>query len=119
MSCSLLGSAHERTRFFSGSDGYVSSLAELKERIRTARLKAALVVNQELTLLYWSTGRDILNRQSEEGWGTRVIDRLAVDLRRDFPEMTGLSFRNLKCIMAFAEAFPEREIVQQVVARLL
>ncbi len=102
----------------SDGDGYASLLAELKERIRTARLKAAVAVNQELILLYWSIGRDILSRQSAEGWGARVIDRLAADLRRDFPEMTGLSPRNLKYMRALAEAFPDAEIVQQVVARL-
>src|SRR5580704_14111948 len=101
-----------------GGDGYASLLAELKERIRTARLKAAVAVNEELILLYWSIGRDILDRQTAAGWGARVIDRLAADLRRDFPEMTGLSPRNLKYMRAFTEAFPEREIVQQVVARL-
>ena len=101
-----------------GGEGYASLLAELKERIRTARLRAAVAVNEELILLYWSIGRDILDRQTAAGWGARVIDRLAADLRRDFPEMTGLSSRTLKYMRAFAEAFPEREIVQQVVARL-
>lgn len=99
-------------------DGYAQLLAALKERIRTARLKAAVSINQELILLYWQIGRDILLRQATEGWGARVIDRLATDLRRDFPEMTGLSPRNLKYMRAFAEAFPEPEIVQQPVAQL-
>ena len=99
-------------------DGYASLLAELKERIRTARVKAAVAVNQELILLYWSIGRDILARQNAEGWGARIVDRLAADLRRDFPEMTGLSPRNLKYMRAFAEAFPDEEIVQQAAARL-
>jgi predicted nuclease of restriction endonuclease-like (RecB) superfamily len=99
-------------------EDYASLLTELKERIRTARLRAAVAVNEELILLYWSIGRDILDRQTAAGWGARVIDRLAADLRRDFPEMTGLSPRNLKYMRAFAAAFPEREIVQQVVARL-
>ncbi|MFQ6241859.1 DUF1016 N-terminal domain-containing protein [Sinorhizobium meliloti] len=102
----------------SDGDGYASLLAELKDRIRTARLKAAVAVNQELILLYWSIGREILARQVAEGWGARVIDRLATDLRRGFPEMTGLSPRNLKYMRAFAEAFPDEEIVQQLVARL-
>ncbi|MBG0808102.1 DUF1016 family protein [Methylosinus sp. H3A] len=99
-------------------ESYANLLAELKERIRAARLKAAVAVNRELILLYWSVGRDILTRQEAEGWGTRVIDRLAADLRRDFPEMTGLSPRNLKYMRAFAEAFVDDEIVQQVVAQL-
>lgn len=97
---------------------YASLLAELKERIRSARLKAAIAVNRELILLYWSIGRDVLARQTKEGWGARVIDRLATDLRRDFPEMKGLSPRNLKYMRAFAEAFPDEEIVQQLVAQL-
>ena len=100
------------------SNGYAALLGDLKERIRSARLRAALAVNQELVLLYWSIGRDILARQLDEGWGARVIDRLSADLRRDFPEMTGLSARNLKYMRAFAEAHPDREVVQQVVARL-
>jgi predicted nuclease of restriction endonuclease-like (RecB) superfamily len=91
---------------------------ELKLRIRTARLQAALAVNQELILLYWGIGREILERQAHEGWGSRVIDRLSADLRRDFPDMTGLSARNLKYMRAFAEAHPDHAFVQQVVARL-
>jgi predicted nuclease of restriction endonuclease-like (RecB) superfamily len=93
-------------------------LTELKERIRTARLRAAVAVNQDLILLYWGIGRDILTRQTAEGWSARVIDRVAADLRRDFPEMTGLSPRNLKNLRAFAEEYPDPEIVQQAVALL-
>ncbi len=100
------------------NDGYTALLGELTERIRAARLRAAVAVNQELILLYWSIGRDILVRQSREGWGARVIERLGEDLRRTFPEMTGLSGRNLKYMRAFAEAYPDVGIVQQVVARL-
>ena len=100
------------------SNGYAVLLGDLKERIRSARLRAALAVNQELILLYWSIGRDILARQVDEGWGARVIDRLSADLRRDFPEITGLSARNLRYMRAFAEAHPDQEVVQQVVARL-
>ncbi|OOO33561.1 UNVERIFIED_ORG: hypothetical protein BTE55_09805 [Rhizobium sophorae] len=100
------------------NDSYASLLAELKERIRAARVRAAVAVNRELILLYWNIGREILARQTKEGWGARVIDRLATDLRRDFPEMTGLSPRNLKYMRAFADAFPDEEFVQQVVAQL-
>ena len=99
-------------------EGYAALLGELKERIRTVRLRAAVAVNQELIQLYWSIGQDILARQDAAGWGGRVIDRLAVDLRRDFPKMTGLSARNLKYMRAFAAAYPDRAVVQQVVARL-
>ncbi len=97
---------------------YAALLAELKERIAGARLKAALAVNAELILLYWQIGHDILRRQRDEGWGAKVIDRLAADLRHAFPEMTGLSARNLKYMRAFAEAYADREFVQQLAAQL-
>jgi predicted nuclease of restriction endonuclease-like (RecB) superfamily len=71
-----------------------------------------------LILFYWSIARDILIRQHDEGWGARIIDRLAADLHRDSPEMTGLSARNLKYMRAFAEAHSDSEFVQQVVAQM-
>lgn len=102
----------------SDSNDYVRLLDTLKERIRTSRLRAALAVNEELILLYWEIGRDILDRQDSAGWGAKIVDRLSADLKRDFPEMTGFSPRNLKYMRALAEAFPNRGIVQQVIAQL-
>jgi predicted nuclease of restriction endonuclease-like (RecB) superfamily len=98
--------------------GYADLVSDLKRRIATARLRASLSVNRELVLLYWGIGRDILARQRSEGWGARVIARLADDLRRAFPEMTGLSARNLSYMRAFVEAWQDHEFVQQVVALL-
>lgn len=100
------------------SDSYSTLLAELKQRIHSARLRTVLSVNKELILLYWSIGRDLRARQRAEGWGAKVITRLAADLRRAFPDMTGISARNLKYMQAFADAWPEHEIVQQLVALL-
>jgi predicted nuclease of restriction endonuclease-like (RecB) superfamily len=97
---------------------YDNFLNSLKERVRAARLRASLAVNRELVLLYWGIGRDILARQKEQGWGARIIDRLAADLRQEFPEVTGFSPRNLKYMRALAEAWPEEAIVQQLVAQL-
>lgn len=97
---------------------YPALLAELKTAIGTARLKASLSVNRELTELYWRIGHDILDRQSTAGWGAKVIDRLASDLGAAFPGMKGLSARNLKYMRAFAEAWPDPAIVQQLVAQL-
>lgn len=99
-------------------DGYTDWVLELKARINTAQQRAALAVNQELVLLYWQIGQDILARQSDEGWGAKVIDRLAHDLRNDFPEIKGFSPRNLKYMRAFAEAWPDLEFVQEVLAQL-
>ncbi|MBN8899857.1 MAG: DUF1016 family protein [Rhodospirillales bacterium] len=98
--------------------GYIDWLAELKTRIHAAQQRAALAVNRELVLLYWQIGRDILGRQAEQGWGARVIDRLAVDLHTAFPDMKGFSPRNLKYMRAFAEAWPDESFVQGVLAQL-
>lgn len=97
---------------------YANLLTSIKERIRTAQVRAALAVNRELVLLYWNIGREILVRQREEGWGAKVVERLASDLRSEFPKMQGLSPRNLKYMRAFAEAWPEDDFVQQAVAQL-
>jgi hypothetical protein len=75
--------------------GYRDLLALLTTRIRTAQLRALVTVNQELVLLYWGIGKEILTRQREDGWRAKVIERLANDLRREFPDMQGLSKRGL------------------------
>lgn len=98
--------------------GYEEFLLNLKARIRSAQIKATLSVNLELILLYWRIGRDILRHQKEKGWGARVIDRLAVDLRHAFPEVQGFSSRNLKYMRAFSEAYPDEQFVQQVAAQI-
>jgi predicted nuclease of restriction endonuclease-like (RecB) superfamily len=100
------------------SPGYDAFLRDLKARIRSAQVRAALSVNRELVLLYWQIGTDILTNQRERGWGAKVIDRLSADLRRDFPEMKGFSARNLKYMRALAEAYPDEPFVQQLVAQI-
>jgi len=99
-------------------DGYPAFLSGLKVRIREARVRAALSVNRELILLYWEIGRDILQRQQEEGWGAKVIERLSTDLRKEFPDVKGFSPRNLKYMRSFAEAWPDPVFVQQVAAQI-
>jgi predicted nuclease of restriction endonuclease-like (RecB) superfamily len=97
---------------------YAPLLADIKARVQSARVKAGLAANRELLALYWDIGRLILDRQRREGWGAKVIDRLALDLQRAFPGQQGFSPRNLKYMRAFAEAWPETVIVQQVGAQL-
>jgi predicted nuclease of restriction endonuclease-like (RecB) superfamily len=97
---------------------YPEWLTELKSRIHSAQQRAALAVNRELVLLYWQIGQDILTQQDQQGWGAKVIDRLAQDLRNAFPDMKGFSPRNLKYMRAFAEAWPDSEFVQAVLAQL-
>ena len=103
---------------FPADENYTSFLRSLKDRIRQAQIKAALAVNHELILLYWQIGREILYRQQQEGWGAKVIDRLAQDLKEEFPDMTGFSRSNLKYMRAFAEAYPEDQFGQQLVDQI-
>ena len=86
----------------------------MRQRICAARTRSP----NELVLLYCQIGRDILERQAQQGWGAKVIERLAHDLRTAFPEMKGFSPRNLKYMRAFAEAWPDAEFVQQAAAQL-
>lgn len=99
-------------------EGYADWLADLKGRIHSAQQRATLAVNRELVLLYWQIGQGILARQSAQGWGAKVIERLALDLRAAFPDMKGFSPRNLKYMRAFAEAWPDAQFVQEVLAQL-
>ena len=95
-------------------DSYAQFLAELKSRIQAAQLRAALAVNRELVLLYWQIGRDILARQHEQGWGAKVIDRLAADLRQAFPEMQGFLAAKPQVYARVRRSLARRAIVQQV-----
>jgi hypothetical protein len=106
----------KKTALFPEDENYNVFLKDLKSRIRRAQVKAALAVNNELIILYWQIGREIISRQQREGWGSKVIDRLAKDLKREFPDMTGLSSRNLKYMRSLADAYPDKEIVLRVVA---
>ncbi|MGF7178351.1 PDDEXK nuclease domain-containing protein [Azospirillum doebereinerae] len=98
--------------------GYTEWLVGLKARIRQAQARAMQAVNAEQTLLYWEIGRDILDRQEKQGWGAKVIDRLAIDLKGEFPGERGFSPRNLKYMRSFADAWPDRRFVQGVLARM-
>lgn len=97
---------------------YDSTLANLKEQVLTARFTVQRSVNKELVGLYWQIGDTIAERQAAEGWGSKVIARLAGDLRKAFPDMKGFSPRNLTYMRTFAGAWPNPAIAQQAVAQL-
>lgn len=99
-------------------EGYKDWLANLKKRIHSAQQRATLAVNRELILLYWQIGSDILARQAAQGWGAKVIERLAHDLRIAFPDMKGFSRINLLYMRSFAEAWSDEQIAQQAVGQL-
>ena len=98
--------------------GYPILLEELKNRIGIERVRTTFAANASMLLLYWDIGQAILIRQANEGWGAKVIDRLSTDLRNAFPDMRGLSARNLKYMRTFSEVWPKRAIVQEVLAQL-
>ena len=99
-------------------ESYSPWLNDLKIRIDNAQQRAALAVNHELLALYWHIGNDITERQTEQGWGAKVIEQLAQDLRTAFPDMKGFSRTNLMYMRAFSQAWTESEIVQQAVGQL-
>lgn len=99
-------------------EGYLHWLAELKSRIYASQQRAARAVNNELLQLYWQIGHEILTRQAEQGWGTKVVERLAHDLRAEFPEMSGFSRSNLLYMRMFAGSWAHEAIVQQPVGQL-
>src|SRR5688572_19514620 len=90
-----------------GIKNYDIILNGLKDRIRLARQKAIVTINTGLLTAYWEIGNTILKQQKQEGWGTKVIAKLAADLRAEFPEMKGLSDRNFTYMRTFAEAYPQ------------
>lgn len=98
------------------NNNYTALLHTLKTEISQARIKAHLSVNKEMISLYWRIGNQILERQDKEGWGTKVIENISNDLRKEFPEMKGLSARNLKYMQRFAREFNDQSIVQQPAA---
>jgi predicted nuclease of restriction endonuclease-like (RecB) superfamily len=97
---------------------YADWLSQLKRDITQSKQRAALSVNAELVQLYGRIGRDILQRQSAQGWGAKVIDRLAQDLKDAFPDIRGFSSRNLKYMAFFAQHCPDGQIGQQPAAQL-
>lgn len=100
-----------------GAD-YERFIAALKSRIQTARLTASRVVYREMILLYWDIGHSIVEKQRSLGWGDSVVEQTSKDLRQAFPEMTGLSPRNLWNMKQFYLTYADESIWQQAVAKL-
>ena len=97
---------------------YLAFIKNLKKRIAQQRLKTVLSANANMILMYWDIGKSILEKQANEGWGTMVIDRMSVDLKKEFPAIKGFSPRNLKYMRKFAETWTDFEIVQRTVAQI-
>ncbi|MDQ2797251.1 MAG: PDDEXK nuclease domain-containing protein [Actinomycetota bacterium] len=97
---------------------YGEVLSRLKAEVRAAQLRAQRTVNTALLELFWTIGSEILGQQQVLGWGAKVIDQLARDLRAEFPDMRGLTRSNLYYMRSFAAAWPDRAIVPTLLGRL-
>jgi predicted nuclease of restriction endonuclease-like (RecB) superfamily len=97
---------------------YPTLLTNLKSRIQASRTRATLAVNAELIHLYWDIGNHIAETQVEEGWGSKILNKLAQDLKESFPDMKGFSPTNLKYMRIFALSCPQKAIGQQVADQL-
>ncbi len=98
---------------------YESWLKELKVRIQKSRVKVALSINSELLELYWDIGKEICNKQQSEGWGSKLIEKVAVDLKHDFSEIKGFSRRNIYAMRQWYLFYSkEFAFVPQVVAQI-
>ena len=100
------------------SDSYMQFIEKIKEQIRTQRISVVMKANSSMICLYWTIGKAILEKQEEEGWGAKVIDRMAKDLKEAFPDLSGFSPRNIKYMRKFALCWPDYEFVQRVVAQI-
>ncbi|NBV22437.1 MAG: DUF1016 domain-containing protein [Proteobacteria bacterium] len=98
---------------------YASLLSDLKQRIRAAQVRAAMLGNASTLLLYWEIGGVLVQRQKDEGWGAGILSKLAADLHNDLPEEKGFSVRNLKLMTQFFREYPNLgSIGQPAVAQL-
>ncbi len=96
----------------------ISFFNEIKNKVSVAQQKAILAVNAELVLLYWEIGNGILQNQTREGWGSKIIDSLSKELYSNFPLMKGFSVRNLKYMRQFASVYADKQFVQEVLAQI-
>lgn len=97
--------------------GFHEMIDDLKAIVRGAHVRAQLKVNTEMLQMYWAIGRTILERQRGEKWGTKVVDRIATELRTEFPNQRGFSRSNVHYMQQMARTWPD-SIVQQAVGQL-
>lgn len=98
--------------------GLAELVEQLKQRVRTSRLKAVRAVNTELIQLNWQIGRDIDQQMAAKGWGAKVVDQIAARMQAEFPGQRGWSPRNLRYMLAFARLWPDETMLQWPIAKL-
>jgi predicted nuclease of restriction endonuclease-like (RecB) superfamily len=93
-------------------------LSGIKERLQTAKIRAAMAANSELIQFYWELGADLIEKQKSHQWGSGFLEHFSHDMRQAFPEMQGFSVRNLQRMKQFAQLYPDLLITPQAVAQL-
>lgn len=93
----------------------ITVINEIKDQIKIAQQKAMLSANKEMIVLYWNIGK-VINFRSE--WGSKFIERLSLELKKEFPKAKGYSLRNLKNMLRFYREYPDIEFVQSVTAQI-
>jgi predicted nuclease of restriction endonuclease-like (RecB) superfamily len=101
------------------SDEYLRFLNDIKSRIKSARIKAARLVNRELIDLYWNIGKIIVERQEQHGWGKAIVETLSKDIRKEFPGISGYSPDNLWRMRQFYLEYSATQILGQLVPELV
>lgn len=100
------------------TNNYPAVLAELKQVVKQARQKAVFAANEQMLKLYWSIGQMVSVQSKQNQWGNKIIEKLANDLRSEFPDMKGFSLRNVKYMRQFAEFYTAPVFGQQAVAQI-
>jgi predicted nuclease of restriction endonuclease-like (RecB) superfamily len=97
---------------------YISFLDSIKIKFKKAQIRAALSINKELIILYWTIGSELITKQQQFKWGSQFIEQFSHDLQHAFPEMQGFSASNLKRMRRFAQEYPNPTIGSQLVTQL-
>jgi len=92
---------------------YKNWIQDLKQKIKSAQLKAALAVNEQMIVLYWEIGKEIVEKQNNFSWGSKVIEMMAKDLKRELPDTKGFSRSNLFSMRKFYLFYKDSEFVHQ------
>lgn len=102
------------------TDDYRAFIQDVKQRIQTAQIKAAITVNEALLRLYWDIAASIVAKQKESAWGDGFLVQMSRDLQDEFPDMQGFSLRNLKYMRQWYQFWSAAgaAIGQQLVAQI-
>ena len=106
------------SRLIKKDPAYFDFIQDIKNRVQSAQIKAAVSVNQELLRLYWDMGAKIVEKQKQTAWGDGFLKQMSHDLQDDFPDMKGFSLRNLKYMRQWYSFWSDALIGQQAVAQI-